>query len=151
MKEATYGSSLAIKIEREIGGKVIKVADKATLGLPDYLHLQDSICTFIETKIGHATIGSLNRVNPKKAVNDIRQLQACRLLSRYCLVLYAIYYPDLKMTAVVEVNVLERFTLDTAAVCDSFGILRKGHGIPQIKEQIQLRRSNVFNTLAGKL
>src|ERR1035437_3965761 len=104
MNEASYYSMLAHDIESKIGGKITKLADKSTLGLPDSIHVKDGIVTWIETKIGTGAeiISSLIYTQPwNEAKKDLRQFEVCNRMSKHSLVLYAVYYPMIRASAII--------------------------------------------------
>lgn len=142
MKEASYGAVLALKIEKEIGGRVIKISDRSTLGLPDNLHIKGGFATFIETKIGQSVSISGNgySVQPWKCINDLRQFEVCRSLAKNAWVLYAIYYPKVKMTAVLPVVYMNDFRPSENGEYPSLiegHNFRTGHGIDMIEREIE--------------
>jgi hypothetical protein len=144
MKESTFGAMLAFKIKKEIGGVVIKISDKVMLGLPDNMHIKYSFVTFYETKIGDK--GTEQSCYPWESVNDIRQFEVCKRMSRNAIVLYVIYYPDVKMTAVL--NVLQLAEFQVGKHKDPLPLLKgpcyvKGHGVEVIRKFIERRGLDV--------
>jgi len=156
MKEAPYTSSLSRDIEIDVGGKVIKISDRSTLGLPDSMHLLDGIVTYIETKIEeNYTLGSDNviYVQPWRSVKkDIRQYEVCRSIAKHSCVVYAIYYPIIKMSCVIPVEVLAQFRPQPGEsfmpyLCGE-EYLRKGRGLSQLKEIMDQNRGYVYGRLS---
>lgn len=151
MKEATYNSTLASKIEKEIGGKVYKISDQSTLGMPDSVHLLDGIATFIECKIGKTKTSDY--VEPLESINDLRQFEVCRRISLNSLVLYAIYYPEIKSTAVIPVRVLHAMKSSAYKMAFIGQHLTRGHGIDLVAKYMKENREHVtdqLNRLRGK-
>ena len=157
MKESPHNSKLSDEIEQKIGGKVIKISDKVTLGLPDSLHYADSLVTFYEVKIGARNyvrdgVDFNLECEPWRSVNDRRQYETCRNMSKNALVLYVIYYPDYEMTAVIPMDMLERYdpvrskSLHKWLVEGPYFV--KGHGVDRIAELIDERRKQVYDRLA---
>ena len=112
MKEATYGATLSTKLVKVFGGKIEKLSDRVGLGRPDYLWILDRKASFFETKIGkHYGYGvdGTPQCYPWKEVNDLRQFEVCKQWSRHAPLIYAIYYPDLKMSAILPLIELESF------------------------------------------
>jgi hypothetical protein len=146
MRESTYNSILANKIEKEIGGRVIKLSDRSTLGLPDSIHILRGGVTFIEVKVCKTQTCKEGKVfvSPWNCIKDLRQYEMCRSLSRYALMLYAIYWPRTKMTAVLSIDALEALRpseLNPRGLDLMVGsCLREGHGIDMIKERIEEAR-----------
>jgi hypothetical protein len=149
MREASYNSTLATEIEEEIGGRVIKLSDRATLGLPDSLHILDSIVTFIEIKIGEKVfeVDGQIEVEPWKAINDLRQYEVCRAISKYATMIYMIYYPTVKMTAVLPIQVLGLYN---PLQCSPAAIrlreepyLVNGHGVETLQLYLRQRRNEI--------
>jgi hypothetical protein len=148
MKESTFSGLLASKLRKEIGGKIIKISDKVMLGLPDNMHIKHSFVTFYETKIG--TGADETCCFPWEAINDIRQYEVCKRISRYALVLYVIYYPDIKMTAVLSTTQLSTFRVDKDK--DSIPLFKgpyfsKGHGVESIRHLMERSRSEHENII----
>ena len=147
MIESSYGSQLADKIEKEIGGKVIKRADKSTLGLADYDHIHNGIITFIETKHNKDVIDRYvypwNEVT--KMTTGIRQYEVIKRMSTHALCIYAIYYSKIKMSCVLTAAMMAEFR-------DGRGLgtglyLRKGHGIDLIKEYEEANKKRIIQRL----
>jgi len=135
MKESYFVSKLSIDLERDVGGRVYKISDKSTLGLPDSMHLKDGIITFIETKISYdqECVDNVIYVAPWKSVKkDIRQFEVCKEISKNALVLYCIHYPQVNRTAVLSIPLVEQFRgLDRWLNTQMY--LRPGNGLEQIK------------------
>jgi hypothetical protein len=153
MRESSYNSSIAGEIEEEIGGRVIKLSDRATLGLPDSLHILDGIVSFIEVKIGdkfYSVDGHLE-VEPWRSIDDLRQYELCRSISKHATVIYMIYYPEIKMTAVLPMKILEYFsprqgTKASIRLHEDTNFVN-GHGLDALKQILSERR----DYLRGKL
>jgi hypothetical protein len=157
MKETAYWSQLRNKLVKATGGLTYKMADSSSLGRPDSFHIKDGIITVIETKIGKnfhhtETVGPL--CFPWKEVNDRRQFEVCKEMSREGLVLYAIYYPKIKYTAVLEVNYLNEFRMGLGADPKPLEVgpnFVAGHGIELIVDHIKQNRRKVYARLDLKL
>lgn len=156
MKEASYLSSLSTDIEKEIGGKVIKISDRSTLGLPDSMHVVDGIVTYIESKIGedHDTVDGIDYVQPWKSVKkDIRQYEVCREISRHALVVYAIYWPELRKSAIIPMEQLAQFRPSPDGelpwLCNK-NILMPGRGLDQLKRLMFSHRKNIHGRLQAE-
>lgn len=145
MRESNYGAQLKGKIEKQLGGKVAKLADRANLGRPDSLWIRNGIGVFIETKIG--THYEEDFCYPWKEINDLRQFEVCRQFSRHSLVLYAIYYPKVKKTAILEVNFLATFRVDIGTETKPYHTWTDGHGIDTIDQLAQEDRRYRFDQL----
>lgn len=132
MKENAYGGIMKDKLVKEAGGQIYKISDQATLGLPDYGHIQGGFTTYIECKIGTMfETGPFGfRVYPRRSVNDIRQFEVCRRIGKEALVLYAIYYPKIKMTCVMTVEMMATYDKEEPLI--EGHQFRKGHGIEMI-------------------
>jgi hypothetical protein len=155
MKETSYGGQLKNKLEKELGGKVLKISDRATLGLPDYSHVKDGIVTYIETKI---TVSKENGfIIPwnviKKGTDGIRQYETCKSLASNALVLYAIYCSDSKMTAVLLLNYVSSVFAHTEKRLyhEENYYFTKGHGIDLIKTKILNYRRTIYERLKSEL
>ena len=155
MKEASYLSSISSDIEKQIGGKVIKISDRSTLGLPDSMHIRDGIVTYIETKIDeHFEIyGGIIHVQPWKAVKkDLRQFEICRSISRHSLVVYMIYYPAIKRTAVLSVDLLVQFRPSSDDEDLKYLSLPKhlvkGKGVQRLSEIMGSNRKEILHVLS---
>lgn len=108
MRESAYNATLAQKLEKEVGGKVLKVSDRATLGLPDSLHLLGGIATYFEVKLDEDSTHTF--ICPWDYVkNDIRQFEVCLNLSKYTQVLFGVYFPKLNMTLVLPIEKVNEF------------------------------------------
>jgi hypothetical protein len=150
MKEAYYLAVLSLDIEKEIGGKVTKIADKSTLGLPDSIHCHRGLATFIETKISEGRLDPQGkfRVQPWRAVKkDVRQFEVCRDLSKNALVLYAIYYPDMKMSAILTIPQLVELRGKEDFWLNDPHILGPGRGLSQIKHHQEVYRREVLGRI----
>lgn len=159
MKEAGYGTQLSHKIEKQLGGKVTKLSDRAGLGRPDYQWLKNGISTFIETKIGKCyelgTTGISEWIcYPWKEINDIRQFEVCKTFSKHALVLYAIYYPKIKWSLVLDIEELSEYRIALGGQPKPCFKLKPGHGIEAIKSYSQEDRRYRLDELVierGKL
>jgi hypothetical protein len=137
MKESSYWGSLRQKLVEEVGGKCIKIADVATLGLPDSIHIHTGIATFIETKIGDE---KATPVHPWFILkHDVRQFEVCKRIALNALVLYVIYYPEIRMTAVFQPAHLE-------PILDTGPSLVRGHGISAIKKEMEQYRRMIYES-----
>lgn len=154
MKEAAYLSQFSNDIEKELGGKVIKTADKSTLGLPDSGWIKDGIIVYIEAKIDTQTEcdseGKIY-VQPWRAIEkDIRQYEVCRSIAKHACVVFAIYYPSVKMSAILPVETLTQFKPSSSGklpyLCDD-RFLSKGRGLRQIKRIVDEHRKEVHGKL----
>lgn len=150
MKEFSYNSILTGKLLAENGGRVIKIADKATLGLPDSLYVKDSIATFIECKMGHTSSLILRdgkvHVRLWDCINDRRQFEVCRLLSKNATVLYCIYWSRACISAVVPLEILELFR-DNRNLLREGKYLALGHGSERVIRIIEERRKRLYERL----
>lgn len=144
MKEAAYNSTLASKIEKEIGGKVYKISDQSTLGLPDSIHIMNGFASFIECKIGKCS--QANWVEPLKVIRDIRQYEVCRQISKNALVLYAIYYPEIRSTAVIPIEIIHDMKNSEEKRLFFGQYLTRGHGIDLIAKFLKGYQENVIRT-----
>ena len=111
MRENYFNANFARKIEKEIGGVVIKTSDRTTLGLPDSYHAYSGVVTFFEVKINEAKnaiqiVDGVPSCKPWDAVNDLRQYEVCKRLSRCATVLYVIYHPAACTTALIPLDLL---------------------------------------------
>ena len=158
MREASFNSIFAHKLEKEMGGKVIKISDKVTLGLPDSMHLFQGITTFFEVKIG--TISSIEVVGdrlycrPWAMIKDLRQFEMCKSLGKHATVLYVIYWPNVRMTAVLPVETLELYRPSRDSQIDKKGLLLikspnflEGHGVDIYKNIWNERRKKLYDQL----
>lgn len=131
MRESGYGGTLANKVEKMIGGQVRKIADSASLGLPDNMHIHHGRITFWETKmIEYKDVTKETgkyMVQPWHVVNDLRQFEICRLMSKHAMVLYAAYCPELQMSWVLEVNMLNDYR--RGSYIEEGMFFKKGHGV----------------------
>lgn len=156
MKEYPYTAELTREIESEIGGKVVKISDRSTLGLPDSMHIQDGIVTYIESKISTRYVEAEDGiyVQPWASVKkDIRQYEVCRSMSRHALVVYAIYWPKIKMSAILPMDILAKFRplnedSEPGWLCHP-NYLAKGKGLDQLKRIMQKNRENVYGKIAS--
>src|ERR1035437_6753263 len=147
MNEASYYSMLAHDIESKIGGKITKLADKSTLGLPDSIHVKDSIVTWIETKIGIGAeiISSLIYTRPWNVVKkDLRQFEVCKRMSKHSLVLYAIYYPIARVSAIVTINQLEALRSNPDGFFVHKDYVKLGRGLEQIRMLMNHNREEIY-------
>jgi hypothetical protein len=151
MNEAAYVSTISSKIEEELGGKIFKLADRATLGLPDSFHIFKGLTTFLEFKIStfYATKPTHQQVYPWRTIKkDLRQFEVCRQMSKHTLVLYMIYYFEIKYTAVLSINeILALKPADEYAPIPwtaEKSSVRFGHGIPQLKEKLESYRKGLY-------
>lgn len=148
---------LSSDIEKRIGGKMIKIADKATLGLPDSVHVKNGICTWIETKIGSGEEiinGSVYAQPWKCAEKDLRQFEVCKSISKHSLVLYSIYYPSTKISAVLDIRLMEIFRDNPNRFLTDSLYIRGSRGVDQIlmfmEENIRRILKNENNRAVSK-
>jgi hypothetical protein len=158
VREASYNSIFASKIERQIGGRVIKISDKVSLGLPDSVHLMSGIATFFEVKIGikrnFCVKNDISYCYPWTCINDLRQYEVCRSIGKNATVLYIIYWPDIRMTTVLSVGSLAMFRPVTQS--DSPNGLQliegdnfvKGHGVEVFHQILEKRKREIYGYLA---
>jgi hypothetical protein len=132
MKEISYGNTLRDKIRKELGGTFIKIADRATLGLPDYFYLNKGFAAIVETKQSDDKIWPLD---PWDSINDLRQYENIKRLSKHVLSIYAIYYWKLKMSAIVTVPDLEMFKSFRPTLLGEGMFITKGHGLNLFKKR----------------
>jgi hypothetical protein len=155
VKEAMFFQILKNKIQKEIGGKVVKVSDKSSLGIPDSYHLRDSIVTFMETKIGSSfekeDDGKIFLQPWKIIKKDLRQYEVCKSFSHYALVLYVIYYPEGGFSAVLTIDQIEvlrpKTELDSIPWTAHLSIIQPGHGLSQIKRLMTINREEIYAKL----
>jgi hypothetical protein len=156
MKESSYLSALSLDIEKQIGGKVIKTSDRSTLGLPDSTHILDGIVTYIEAKIGDKVefdLDGVPYVQPWRTVKkDLRQYEVCKSMAKHASVVYAIYYPEIKKSAIITVEVLAQFRPvegeTTLPYLCSEEVLCSGRGIKQLKQVMARHRKEVYGRLS---
>jgi hypothetical protein len=159
VKEAPYNSSLASAIEKEIGGKIIKISDRATLGLPDSWHIKDGVLTCIEAKIDDHYETDLDGeifVQPwrviKKQSDGLRQYEVCKSIARHCSVVYAIYYPKVRMSAILPIEIFDQFRPNegekTLPYLTNEAYLAHGKGIRQLKAIMASNRKEVYGRLS---
>lgn len=144
MRESGYGGTMKSKLQHEVGGQVIKIADKATLGLPDNLHIHRGLTTYIETKIGEEYEDKTDPfVKPWKLIKkNIRQFEVCKRLGKNALLLFVAYYPEIRATWVLNVRELELYEEDiTLAMGRDFVW---GHGIDLIARHENEYRQRMF-------
>lgn len=144
MRETGYGGTMKQKLQHQVGGQVIKIADKATLGLPDNLHIYRGMTTYIETKIGEDYEDKTDPfVKPWKLIKkDIRQFEVCKQIGKNALLLFVAYYPEIKATWVLNVKELELYKEDiTLAMGRDFVW---GHGIDLIARHENEYRQRMF-------
>lgn len=142
MKETSYGGTLKAKLKAELKCYAIKISDNATLGLPDSVFLiRDSKAFFIETKIGKELYGAGLGIAciPWDSINDLRQFEVCQAIGKHALVIYAIYYPVERYTAVFTTDELQNIRPSPKQMIGIGGHLAKGHGIDLIKTQLVRR------------
>lgn len=142
MKEASYYSELSDDVVRRVGGKMIKISDRSTLGLPDSMHVVNGIVTYVETKIGEGVqeINGFDYVQPWKFVKkDMRQYEVCRSISKHALVLYAVYYPSERISCVMKISDIEPLRHNPEAWVCNPDFIKFGRGSDQI---IQLMEQN---------
>lgn len=149
MKESSYYGTMRTKLVHEIGGKVIKISDKATLGLPDSMHIGEGVVSYIETKIHD--LKDQNYFIPWSVIKKyVRQFEMCKEIRKHALVLYVIYCPYVKMTAVLDVKTIEEhFYRNEHILIRSSTSFVNGHGIELISENIMNWRNHVREHLAG--
>jgi hypothetical protein len=155
MLESTFGGALSSDIERKMGGKIFKISDRSTLGLPDYIHLLTGIATYIETKIGdeYTLAEGFHYIQPWKIIKkDIRQYEVCKLISRHTLVLYAIYYPEIRKTAILTMDNVEQLRPDNPLAkipwLNSADILQVGYGSNRVVQLMINHRKEVHASLS---
>jgi hypothetical protein len=151
MKETAYGAVLGSKIKREIGGQVFKISDNATLGLPDNMHIRRGLITYIETKIGnmHEDL-TYKFCYPWDSVNDLRQYEVCKKIRNDALLLWIIYYPSFKYTAVLDIDELDIMRSDKGGpkfVLTEGLNLVKGHGLGAINRYMEMEKKLVYARL----
>ena len=145
MNEASYNSALSTDIKRLMGGRTVKIADKATLGLPDSMHIQYGLVTFYECKISKSNNRAF--VFPWAHINDNRQYEVCKKFSEHALVLYAVYFPFIKYSLVVSIRELENRRSNTSITVGPGRFFTPGHGADLIKARIIDYREQTWNTL----
>jgi len=145
MREASYGAILASKIEEEIGGKVLKLSDRSSLGWPDNVHIKDGVATFFETKINDTRCDFIYPWDSFK--KDRRQFEICKRFSKYALVLFIIYCPRTKMAAVLNIEELESFKKDEDRLLFRGDLFSPGHGIERIRHLIKNERYKIHAKL----
>jgi hypothetical protein len=164
MKENVFGPQLVDKVRHEMGGEVIKIADRSTFGLPDYMHVNDDIVTFIETKIGEPkfvqTFANGIACAPWSVVNDLRQYEVCRRLARCAIVLYVIYWPHVRMSAVIDVDLFEQYRyeksqppiwLEKREEYCGLAVFDYGHGDATVVDIMKRRRKVIYENLKYEL
>lgn len=135
MRESSYYGTMRTKLVREVGGKVIKISDKATLGLPDSMHIRNGVVTYIETKI--FDLKNQRFFAPWDVIKKyVRQFEMCREIRKHALVLYVIYCPHVKMTAVLDVNMIKNDFYKNEAILLEGSHFVSGHGIELIVQEI---------------
>lgn len=149
MKENAYGGTLKDKLVKDAGGQVYKISDQATLGLPDYGHIQGGFTTYIECKIGtmHEYTPTGVRIWPRRSINDLRQFEVCRRIGKEALVLYAIYFPKIKMTCVLRVEEMNDYKKEDELL--EGAQFRKGHGTDMIIAEEKMYQWRVANASVG--
>jgi hypothetical protein len=150
MKETAYYGQMKTKLIKQVGGKIIKISDKSTLGLPDSCHIMDGVSTYIETK--KDDIYGVNYIIPWNTVKKyLRQYEVCKDIRKHTLVLYVIYCPNLKMTAVLDVNMIaEKFYRNEEPLLEG-SHFTQGHGIDLIAAEIYQHRRKVNEELSSRL
>ncbi len=135
MRESSYYGTMKKKLVQEIGGMILKISDRATLGLPDSSHVRHGVVVYLETKI--YDIHNQNYIIPWNVIKkDVRQFEKCREIRKHTLVLYVIYCPNIKMTAVLDVNtVYEKFYRNEVVLLEGPDFVH-GHGIEVMKKKI---------------
>ena len=159
MNEATYLASLSSDIEKSIGGKVVKISDRSTLGLPDSGHVRDGIVIYIEAKIGDGVLkdsDGVPYVQPWKAIKkDLRQFEVCRSLSQHCCVLYVIYYPEIKRTAVLTIEQCLVFrpkeNETTLPYLSNEEVLVHGKGTKRVIKIMNANRREIYGRLSTRV
>lgn len=149
MNEASYLSAFSDELEKAEGGKVIKISDRSTLGLPDSFHIKDGIVTYFEGKIGtdYDFIGDHPSVFPWQIVKkDLRQFEVCRSMARNALVVYCIYWTTLKMSAVLPVQKIMSMRSLKGQPLQRLdrSFLYPGHGVPQLQNLMHLQRRELY-------
>jgi hypothetical protein len=152
MKEAPYTSSLSNTLEKLTKGKVLKISDRSTLGLPDCSHIKDSIVTYIETKVEDRfeKLAGEFYVQPWLTIKkDLRQFEVCKEISKKALVLYAIYYPKIKHSCILGFDEIAqlRETEDGFVPYLNPKLLIFGHGAEDIVYRMKLRKEELYATL----
>jgi len=152
MKESSYVSTFSSKLEDEEGGKVLKIADKATLGLPDSCHIRNGIITYFETKVSddYQIIDNVIYVQPWKIVKkDLRQFEVCKIISRYALVVYCIYWFNLKKSVVLTISQLAclRSEKDQPFQYLYPSRLEDGHGVERLRQLMKANREGIYERL----
>jgi len=160
MREASYNSLFASKLERDIGGEVQKISDRSSLGLPDSFHYMGGIVTFFEVKVVNATNAiSLYQgkmaCKPWEAVNDIRQFEVCRRMNKNATVLYVIYYTASRTSAVIPLELLEKYNRKRHADCLYY--LQKGqyfvdgHGVDAFHRILLDKKKEIYDRLCKEV
>ena len=159
MKEAYYNASFSARIMNLVGGRVIKLSDRVTLGLPDSIHIFGGLSTFFEVKIDesvHAVSMFQDKLScqPWEAVNDLRQYEVCRKISQCALVLYVIYYPRAHMTAVIPLHILEHYNRKHDETClfwlQRGPYINTGHGEDLYQRILNERREYLYEVLRSE-
>ncbi len=154
-----FNSTFNKELQEEYGGRSIKLAEKVNLGIPDTLHICGGILTFIEIKISDSLPivrdGKIS-VKPWDSINDIRQYEVARNLSRQCLTLYVIYYSEIQMAAVLTMKELSFFDQnklgDRASIeLEEGDNLVKGHGIERVIELMKEQKRSIYERLKSEL
>lgn len=152
MLESTYLATFSSELEIAEGGRVYKIADKATLGLPDSFHVRNSIITYFEAKIAseYELIDGNYFVKPWKRIReDLRQFEVCRSMSRFALVVYCIYWPDIRMSAILTIDQISqlRTALNEDLKCLHPMWLEPGHGVKRIRQLMDKNREEIYGKL----
>jgi len=114
VRENYFNANFSNRLEKEIGGVVIKSSDRTTLGLPDSYHAFKGVVTFFEVKINEAKNAvqlhdGVMSCQPWDAINDLRQYEVCKRLARCATVLYVIYHPIACTTALIPLDLLAKY------------------------------------------
>jgi hypothetical protein len=149
MKEASYNAMMSSTLAHTYGGKVLKLADRATLGLPDTIHYKDSVMTWLEVKIGKPS-SVLHQKNyrewfcrPSDCVNDLRQYEHCRAIGKSANLIWVIYWPHIRMTSVVTQDMMELFWR-TKYLLKEGRNFTSGHGIQLIINILEQKRKELY-------
>jgi len=150
MKEASYNALMTAVLLQAYGGKAIKIFNPTMLGLPDTAHFKDGIISFIEVKMGEPRSVVRNKgilmCRPWDAVNDRRQFEVCRSLSKFATMVYMIYYSHIRYTAVLPMPIMEIF-MDSTSLLKEGNHFVKGHGIGVLIRILNIRRKLIYETL----
>jgi hypothetical protein len=153
MKEASYNALMSDMLVHNYGGRTIKIFNPTLLGLPDTFHFKDGIASFIEVKMGKEK--DVVRQNgklfcrPWAAVNDLRQYEVCRVMSYNATVIYMIYYPHIRWTAVIPMPIMEK--LRGNYLLKEGNHFVKGHGLGVLVQILRVKRRMLYETLRREL